>query len=226
MGKEFDALRARSEKLAERVEKLSGSARDADERLQRIATERDRIERSWEKASEEGERERLRRDLSSLDGEVKELHSSVRRISYEIADVEKEETDVSKGLDDLRKRYADAGVERSKVYLEIFKLVATLSTAIIIGITAITVGLLPDKPQKVALLWISYGLLLSSVAGSIGAILGITLEVTRDLSPEPEPELPVPLWVRIAGGFNFHLSLLGLSVGITLFLIFASYNIR
>lgn len=164
-------------------------------------------------------------EISGLEAGVEALKKRFSELLNEKAAVEEESSSLSEQFDELKLSYAKASVERDKIYLEVFKLVATLDTALLIGATAIVVGLLPEQVQSLWILTTAYVLILLSTYSCVAVCLSLAVEMTENLSPEPKPSsrssrlytmLNLSLW---AG------ALLGFAAGVILLMSFFSNNL-
>lgn len=115
-----------------------------------------------------------------------------------------------------------AYLEGSKLYFDLFKTQATLTTGAIVAITALTGAFLMPDPVFVLLLWLSYASLLLSIAPALKTMDRITINVyttlgSRELDQTMDKHLDLGRRTKLAQ-YSFY-------VGLVLFVVFAAINL-
>lgn len=120
-------------------------------------------------------------------------------------------------MSERAQQYRHATTEGEKLFFEVFKLIATLSTGSIAAMTAITAIVVPN-PSNLSLFWIGCSLVLSSIGLSISAAWTQAIRMIRRLSPASFGRSVVnPLyWLFVCGAVG------GLVGGIAVFSIWIS----
>jgi len=173
----------------------------------------------------EARREKLSEKIHDLANEVEESGDELPEdLQWKLAKTEKEVADLRELARIRIQQYKTASIERDKLLMEVFKLIPTLSTGTLIGLSAVTVGVLSTPFNAIGLLWVSFGLLLFSIGTSVGACFALVLSATENLSPEPR-QRDTSKWSSVTRwGFSYG-AIFGLTVGILAFLIFLNFNI-
>ena len=153
------------------------------------------------------------REESGTEREVSEQREEVEALRSELESLKG-------GIREARDERNVAAKESSKEISEVFKLLATLSTAAAVVISAIARDMLPNA-EAVGKLWWAYGFLLASLVGSLFMFLILVLNVVDKIQPEVGG---VPMaktgWFRVSFLVFFCAALFGFLGGLFFFFLF------
>ncbi len=223
------------DEIQQELERIRQEEERIEQRLEEHEREREELKKIWYEFDKE--LSALKRADDSPSGNVEASAARYKELEERVDAFRKHELDIRHSVSSLEtavkkvserttkesSQFREANLEFHKMLFEVFKLVATLGTGVLIAMTAITVGLFP-KTDSLGLFIASCGLIFTSITFSVCACLAQAIRTTESLFPDrssiPEWSFAnVSYWVYLGGSF------LGLTLGILLFTQFLTNNL-
>jgi hypothetical protein len=227
----FKALKQENERIVQELRELTSKEAEHEK-------EREELKKIWREVEEElsaieksvddipSERTKtLAARSQELDERLDAFQKREEEIRQEATSLLEASKKLSERLTEIESQSSAANLEFEKMFFEVFKLVATLDTGVLIAMTAIAVGLIPN-PGSLQLFFVSCALVFLSLVCSVTVSIAQALRTARVI---------YPIGSSIFSGWSFMNccywgslvgSISGLTLGIGLFARFVILNLN